>query len=70
LTYDGYVKAVDSFHITNYFLLNFFNLIPFIIIFVPIFVLIIFLEIHIKLPVLKRKLKEEKIENHTNSEEK
>ncbi len=65
LTYDGYTKAVDSFHITNYFLLNFFNFIPFIIIFVPIFVLIIFLEIHIKLPVLKRKPKEDKIEeNH------
>ncbi len=62
LTYDGYVKAVNNFHITNYLLLNFFNLIPFIIIFVPIFVLIIFLEIHIKLPVLKKKPKEWKKE--------
>jgi len=69
LTYDGYVKAINSFHITNYFLLNFFNLIPFIIIFVPIFVLIIFLEVHIKLPVLKKKTKKEPIENHEHIEE-
>jgi len=68
LTYNGYIKAVNNFHITNYFLLNFFNLIPFIIIFVPIFVLIIFLEIHIKLPVLKKKPKEEKIDNHESKE--
>jgi len=64
LTYQWYEKAIHSFHITNYYLLNLFNLIPFIIILVPIFVLIIFLEIHFKIPSLRKKPKE----NETNQE--
>jgi hypothetical protein len=68
LTYDGYMKAVNNFHITNYYLQNFFNFIPFIIIFVPIFVLLIFLEVHIKLPSLRKKPKEEKHIEQTEEE--
>ena len=67
LTYSWYLKIIDSLHITNIFLIKFFQFIPLIIILVPIFALFLFVDIHIKIPSFKfrtKKKKEVVVEEH------
>jgi len=66
LTYNGYQQIIASLDLTNPFLINFFKLIPLIIILVPIFVLLLFLEIHVRFPVFsfRTKKKEVIVEEH------
>ena len=67
LTYSWYLKIIDSLHITNIFLIKFFQFIPLIIILVPIFALFLFVDIHFTIPSFKfrtKKKKEVVVEEH------
>ena len=65
--YSNYENLIQSMNITNKNLLMFFQIIPWIIIFVPFLVLLLFLQINIHfriwIPMLKKKPKEENNEN-------
>jgi len=71
LTYNGYHQIISSLHLTNPFLIQFFNLIPLIIILVPIVVLLLFLEIHVSFPSFhfRTKKKEVIVEEHHHHDE-
>lgn len=66
LTYSWYVQVIDSLNISQKLILDFFNIIPLIIILVPIFVLTLFLEIRISFPNIKKRVQKVK---HTPEEE-
>ena len=67
LTYQGYIKAIAKLNLQQEFLIQFFNLIPLIIILVPLLFLFIFIKINIKLPSLRKK--KDVIEHQENSEQ-
>jgi len=61
LTYNGYQQIIASLDLTNPFLIEFFKLIPLIIILVPIVVLLLFLEIHVSFPWFRFRTKKKEV---------
>lgn len=73
LTYQGYSQTIKNLHLHQFFLTQFFNFIPLIIILVPLVLLFLFLSIkiniNIKLPTLRKKKDiENKIKNENKEE--
>lgn len=60
LTYSWYIEVIGSLKISQNFILEFFNIMPLIIILVPIFVLTLFLEIRISFPNITKRVKKVK----------
>ena len=69
LTYQGYIKAISKLNLQQELLIQFFNLIPLIIILVPLFLLFVFIKINIKLPSIRKKNNVIENQDHNKQEE-